>query len=60
MLKQALPICSSLGIKKVLSTCDIDNLGSKRVIEGCGGSLENLKDDSQLGVQKRRYWIDIK
>jgi predicted acetyltransferase len=60
MLKQALPICSSLGIKKVLITCDIDNFGSQKVIERCGGIFENVTNDSQLKVQKRRYWIDIK
>ena len=59
MLKQALPICASLGIKKVLITCDIDNIGSRKVVERCGGIFENLTDDSQLEVQKRRYWIDI-
>jgi predicted acetyltransferase len=53
MLKQALPICSSLGINKVLITCDIDNMGSQKVIERCGGIFENLTDDL------RRYWIDI-
>jgi predicted acetyltransferase len=60
MLKQALPICSSLGIKKVLITCDIDNFGSLKVIEKCGGIFENVTNDSQLKTQKRRYWIDIK
>jgi len=59
MLKQALPICSSLGIEKVLITCDIDNLGSQKVIERCGGVFENLTHDSQLKVQKRRFWIVI-
>ena len=60
MLRQALPICSSLGIHKILITCDIDNLGSQKVIERCGGIFENVTNDSQLKVQKRRYWIDIK
>jgi predicted acetyltransferase len=60
MLKQALPICLSLGIKKALITCDIDNFGSQRVIEKCSGIFENVTNDSQLKVQKRRYWIDIK
>jgi len=59
MLKQALPICSSLGLKKVLLTCDVDNLGSQKVIEGCGGTFENLTDEPQLKVQKGRYWIII-
>jgi predicted acetyltransferase len=60
MLRQSLPICSSLGIKKVLVTCDINNMGSQKVIERCGGIFEHLTDDPQLKVQKRRYWIDIK
>jgi predicted acetyltransferase len=59
MLKQALPICSLLGMKKVLITCDIDNYGSQKVIERCGGVFENLTADSQLKIQKRRYWIAI-
>ena len=60
MIKQALPICSSVGIKKVLITSDIDNFGSQTVIERCGGIFENVTNDSQLKVQKRRYWINIK
>jgi len=60
MLRQILPVCSSLGIKQILITCDIDNLGSQKVIEKCGGIFENITDDSQLKVQKRRYWIDIR
>ena len=58
MLRQALSICSSLGIKKALITCDTDNWGSRRLIEKCGGILENTTNDSQLKVQKRRYWIN--
>lgn len=58
MLTQALPICSSLGIRKVLITCDSDNLGSQKVIENCGGVFDSLTDAPQLDVQKRRYWID--
>jgi predicted acetyltransferase len=57
MLKQAFPICASLGIEKVLITCDVGNLGSRKVIENCGGVFENLTDEPQLDVQKRRYWI---
>jgi predicted acetyltransferase len=58
MLRQTLPICASLGIQKVLITCDIGNPGSRKVIEDCGGVFENLTDEPQLEVQKRRYWID--
>ena len=59
MLKQALPFCSLLGIKKALITCDVDNFGSQKIIERCGGVFENVTDEPQLTVQKRRYWIRI-
>jgi len=35
-------------------------MGSRRVVEKCGGILENIIEDPQLEVPKRRYWIDIK
>lgn len=59
MLRQSLPIAASLGIKKVLITCDTDNTGSKAIIERCGGVFENLTNDPNLEVQIRRYWIDV-
>ncbi|GAB6145248.1 GNAT family N-acetyltransferase [Desulfocicer niacini] len=59
MLKQALPVCTSLGIDNVLITCDIDNLGSQKVIEGCGGIFENTTNDPLLKVQKKRYWLNV-
>lgn len=60
MLKQTLPFCPPLGLRKVLITCDVDNAGSRRVIEKCGGILEDITNYSKLKIQKRRYWINIK
>lgn len=57
MLNVALPICASLGISKVLVTCDEDNVGSSKVIEKCGGVFEGITDLPDLVIQKRRYWI---
>jgi hypothetical protein len=57
MLRRALPICATLGIRRALVTCDADNIGSRRVIEKCGGCFEGLTDHPDLEVQKRRYWI---
>lgn len=45
-------------LRRVLVTCDDDNIGSIRVIERNGGVLENRVDDPETGKQKRRYWID--
>jgi predicted acetyltransferase len=51
MLRAVLPFCRDLGIEQALVTCDTDNIGSQRVIEKCGGVLE----DERVG--KLRYWI---
>lgn len=52
-LKLALPEARTLGLDRVLLTCDEDNDGSRLTIEGNGGVYE----DSRKG--KRRYWIDL-
>ena len=51
MLAAVLPHAANLGIDPALVTCDVDNLGSRRVIELNGGVLED-----QRGV-KLRYWV---
>jgi predicted acetyltransferase len=50
-VRQMLPLCAARGLAQVLITCDEENLGSRRVIEGHGGVYE----DSREG--KRRYWV---
>jgi predicted acetyltransferase len=51
MLGAALPWAHKLGIDPVLVTCDTDNVGSRKVIEGNGGVLED-----QRGL-KLRFWV---
>jgi len=51
MLRAALPVAASLGIERALITCDVDNLGSRKVIEANGGVLE----DQRAG--KLRFWV---
>jgi len=51
MLRAALPVAAALGIEHALVTCDHDNVGSRRVIEACGGAFEDRRAD------KLRYWI---
>jgi predicted acetyltransferase len=51
MLRDALPETHALGIDPALVTCDTDNVGSRKVIEACGGVLE----DQRQG--KLRYWV---
>ncbi|TQK44589.1 putative acetyltransferase [Streptomyces sp. SLBN-118] len=51
MLRDALPCARSLGLDRVLLTCDTTNTASRKVIEANHGILE----DERGG--KRRYWI---
>ena len=53
-LALALGHAAALGLERVLLTCDEDNDGSRRTIEGADGRYE----DSRNG--KRRYWIDTR
>lgn len=45
-------------LKKLLVTCDDDNIGSLKTIEKHGGVLENKIQDEEGGL-KRRYWISL-
>lgn len=58
MLKMALEKCKEIGIKRVLVTCDKDNIASARTILANGGILENevIEEDGNI-VQ--RYWINV-
>jgi predicted acetyltransferase len=53
MLAAALPIAAGLGLDRILLTCDVDNTGSRKVIEKNGGAL--FEEDNG----KRRYWITL-
>ena len=58
ILRQALQIAGrTLGLSRVLVTCDDDNVGSIRTIEKNGGVLESIVAGSDGDGPKRRYWI---
>lgn len=56
-LGAVLPEARSLGLDRVLVTCDNDNVGSARTIEGNGGVIEDVRN-TEWGL-KRRYWINL-
>ncbi len=58
MLQLALEKSKELGLKRVLITCDKDNIGSSKTILANGGKLENELEYN--GVLIQRYWITIK
>lgn len=57
MLALALDECRKLGIKRVLMTCDKDNVGSAKAIQKNGGVKEN--EVIEDGVIEERYWIEL-
>lgn len=57
MLRLALNECRSLGLSKVLVTCNDDNIASAKTIEHNGGVLESKGNDGENVI--RRYWINL-
>lgn len=58
MIGLALEECKKLGIRRVLMTCDKDNIGSAKSIMNNGGVLENEVVNEE-GVLEQRYWISL-
>ena len=58
MVRLALLECKKLGIRRVLMTCEKDNIGSAKSIIRNGGVLENefINSDGEI---EQRYWIDL-
>lgn len=54
----ALNECKKLNIKKVLITCDKDNIASARTIQKNGGILQD-EQISENGIPFQRYWINL-
>ena len=57
MFKLALEKCKGLKIKKVLITCDEDNIASEKVILSANAKLEDIRNVD--GENKKRFWIDL-
>lgn len=57
ILRLAVEKLSSMGILKILVTCDSDNIASQKVILHNGGALEN-QTYNEDGIAINRYWID--
>jgi predicted acetyltransferase len=57
LLRDAARRARRVGIERLLVACDAGNVASARVIEKCGGVLENEvpTDDAPI----RRYWIRL-
>jgi predicted acetyltransferase len=58
-LRLALDELRKLGVPRALLTAHADNAASIRVIEACGGELENTVPDPDCGTQTMRFWIAL-
>lgn len=59
LLSLGLQKAYQLGFKRVLVTCDENNISSQKVIEYNGGQFENSIHVEGSPVRKLRYWIDL-
>lgn len=59
MLKLALDKARKLGLKRVLITCDTDNIASAKIIEKNGGIFERHDISPMSGKQLNQYWIEL-
>ena len=57
MLKLALEKCRDLKMKKVLITCDEDNIASEKVILSANAKFEDIRCID--GENKKRFWIEL-
>jgi predicted acetyltransferase len=56
ILRQSLVITRTLWLSDLLVTCDESNVGSRKVIESCGGALESVVS-VEPGPRIRHYRI---
>jgi predicted acetyltransferase len=59
MLRQGLDHARSIGLTKVLVTCDEGNIASRRTIEKCGGEYEDSHVGPEAPAPTRRYWFEL-
>lgn len=59
ILQLGLTIARKMGMSKVLVICDVGNVGSQKIIEHCGGVLEDIVEQDENKPSKRRYWITL-
>lgn len=60
LLKYGIELASKKGIKMILITCNVDNIGSRKVIEKNGGIFINSMYDERNRKHKLRYVINVK
>lgn len=61
MLARTLKKAKKTGLKKVMITCDENNVGSRKIIEANGGVLEDIikTEINPHNVKTMRWWIKL-
>ena len=59
MLKDALKVCETIGIREVLVSCDKSNIASAKVIQNSNGKLDAEFYSETLGEVIQRYVVSI-
>ena len=59
LLKLTLEEAEKKNIKRVLLGAYTGNIGSWKVMEKCGGILENIVIEDETGLPVKRYWISL-
>ena len=59
LLKLTLEKAKTKNITKVLLGAYTGNIGSWKVMEKCGGKLENIVIEEETGLPIKRYWISV-
>lgn len=59
MLRQGLDFCRSIGLARVLISCEANNEASRRTILANGGVYESTVYEPNEKIDLQRYWIDL-
>ena len=59
MLRQGLAFCRSIGLSRVMISCEPENEGSRRTILSCGGVYDSTVHEPEEDIDLERYWIDL-
>lgn len=58
ILQKGMPYICYLGIDKALLTVDPEDKAAVKIVEFCGGKLEDTTQPSEKFPARRRYWLD--
>jgi hypothetical protein len=60
ILRQSLVVARAVGVQRVLICCDDDNVGSRSVMETCGGVCDSVVDNGAGDPAARPYPVPLK